>query len=230
MREIIAVLIVLTFSYNSYSQSEKFRLGLTASPMLTWTKPDKAFDKGKIRMGFEYGLITDISFNDEGNYGLSTGILLSLAGGNIEGPLQTASLALPAATAITAKLQYISIPLLLKLKTNKINDKISVYGKFGTLQSFRYRAKADFENAIDEETGVNIAKKTKSIDNASTVKSKLFNFSVQVGAGIEYYVSDRTSIITGIYYNHGFIPVLKEDVTRSEATMSNLGLRLGVMF
>lgn len=223
------MLIVVAFTLNAFAQ-ERFRLGLTASPMLTWTKPDRAFDKGKMRMGFEYGLITDIGFNDDGNYGISTGILLSLAGGNIEGPLQTPSLAIPSATTVTAKLQYVSLPLLLKLKTNKINDKISVYGKFGTLQSFRYRAKADIVNGIDEETGVNIAKKTNSIDNPSTVKSKLFNFSVQVGAGIEYYVSERTSIITGIYYNHGFIPVLKEDITRSEATMSNLGLRLGVMF
>jgi len=230
MRKIIVVLIVVAFSFNAFSQSQKFRLGLTASPMLTWTKPDKAFDKGKLRMGFEYGLITDIGFNDEGNYGLSTGLMLSLSGGNIEGPLQTSSLALPAPTIVTSKLQYISIPLLLKLKTNKINDKIAVYGKFGTLQSFRYRAKADFKNGIDEETGVNIAKKTNSIDNPSTVKSKLFNFSVQVGAGIEYYVSERTSIVTGIFYNHGFISVLKEDLTRSESTMSNLGLRLGVMF
>jgi hypothetical protein len=230
MRKIIVVLIALAFSISLFAQSERLRLGLTASPMLSWTKPDKAFDSGKLRMGFEYGLITDIGFNDDGNYGISTGILLSLSGGNIEGPIQTSSLAIPSATTVTSKLQYISMPLLLKLKTNKINDKISVYGKFGTLQSFRYRAKGDFKNSIDDETGVNIAKKINSADNPYTVKSRFFNLSVQAGAGIEYYVSERTSIITGIFYNHGFLPVLREDITRSEATLSNLGLRLGVMF
>jgi hypothetical protein len=51
-----------------------------------------------------------------------------------------------------------------------------------------------------------------------------------VGGGAEYYVSDRTSILLGLYYNHGFLAVLKENSTGSEATLSNLGLRMGIMF
>jgi hypothetical protein len=219
MRKIAVMLIVVLAVVQANAQ--KVRLGLHASPQLTWLKPDRSFDKGKVRAGFEYGLITDIAFNDDANYGISTGVNLSLTGGNIEGPLNT---------NVKAKLQYVSIPVLLKLRTNKINDKWAVYGKFGTLVSFRYKAKADIINGIDEDTGINIAKKINTTDNPSTIKSTLFNFSLQVGSGVEYYVSDRTSILLGLYYNHGFLSVLNEKNTGSDATLSNLGLRMGIMF
>jgi hypothetical protein len=219
MRKIVVLLIVALFSFQAMAQ--KVRLGLHASPQLTWLKPDRNFDKGKIRAGFEYGLITDIAFNDDANYGISTGVNLSLTGGNIEGPLNT---------NVKAKLQYVSIPVLLKLRTNKINDKWAVYGKFGTLASFRYKARGDIKTFAGTLDGANLAKKINTTDNPSTIKSTLFNFSLQVGSGVEYFVSDRTSIMLGLYYNHGFLSVLNEKNSGSEATLSNLGLRMGIMF
>lgn len=228
MRKIVVLLIVALFSFQAMAQ--KVRLGLHASPQITWLKADRSFDKGKVRAGFEYGLITDIAFNDDANYGISTGVTLSLTGGNITGPLQTPSLAVPSTTKVTAKLQYVSIPILLKLRINKINDKWAVYGKFGTLVSFRYKARGDIQTFAGDLEGANLAKKINTTDNQSTIKSTLFNFSLQVGSGVEYYVSDRTSILLGLYYNHGFLSVLNEKNTGSEATLSNLGLRMGIMF
>lgn len=213
------MLIAVFFSL--FAVAQKVRIGLSASPMLTWTKPDKAFDKGKIRAGFEYGLITDFALNDEGNYSISTGVYMSLAGGNIEGPLNTSA---------KIKLQYLSLPLLLKLKTDKFSDKYAVYGTFGTLSSFRIKSSADVEAGVLKYEGVNISKKVYSEDNPTSIKSNFFNVSLQVGAGLEYYITERTSFVTGIFFNHGFIPVVKEDVSGSRAVLNNLGLRLGIMF
>jgi hypothetical protein len=222
MRKIIMTLVIALFAVHCFAQ--KVRLGITASPMLSWTKPDKSFSKGKMRGGLEYGLVTDIALNDDGNYNISTGLILSVTGGNIEGP---SGLNMNA----RFKLQYITLPILLKLKTDRFKDNFAFYGTFGVLNGFRYSAKADVElNGQEIFSNESITKK----NNPAIFKSTLYNFSLQAGAGIEYYVSDKTSIVGGLFYNHGFIPVIKYEPGGTslnlKATLSNLGLRLGVMF
>src|SRR5690606_31932804 len=122
MRKII-LFSVFTFVMLGFASAQKVRLGLTASPTITWMKPDKFYSSGKVRAGFEYGLLTDIAMNDDGNYNISTGILLSINGGNATLPL----------TNIKFQVQYVSLPLLLKLKTHRFgSDKFAAYGQFGT--------------------------------------------------------------------------------------------------
>lgn len=219
MKKLLVLVLTIIHCY-SFAQ-DKFRLGLHVSPTLGWTKPDNGFSTGKVRAGVEYGLITDFAFNDNGNYSLSTGVSLAVTGGNIEGPLNSNA---------QFKLQYVTIPILLKLKTDQFKDKFAVYGKFGLLNSFRYASKSTIEaGGITFFENENINKK----DNGTGFYSTLFNFSLQAGAGVEYYISDNTSLLMGVFYNRGFIPAVKQNIPGDDDArmiLNNFGLRLGVMF
>jgi hypothetical protein len=224
MRKIILFLIVIIATGNVYAQ-RSFRLGLSASPMISWTKPNnKNADKGKVRAGFEYGLIADYMFNDDGNYGMSSGILFSIEGGNVE-PI----VPFVANNNVRLKYQYIQIPLALKLRTDRFaNDKIAVYGNFGGSNNFRIASKADVKIGgitIAENENIN---KTTSFGTYD-VKSRVYDFSLLAGGGIEYFISENTSIIAGFFYNHGFTNIIKDNAN-NKISLSNFGLRAGVMF
>jgi len=221
MRKII-LLTLIGISFLNVAAQKKFRMGLTTSPMLTWAKPkDNSVDKGKIRGGFQYGLIIDYMFQEDGNYGITTGILFSMEGGNLEPPLANSNIRL--------KYQYAQLPIALKLRTDRFaNDKIAVYGNFGGTNGFRISSKADIKlGGVEYAEDENINKETNF--GTYVVKSKLYNFQLLAGAGIEYFLSENTSLIGGLFYQHGFTNIIKDN-RDSKAILSNLGLRIGLMF
>jgi hypothetical protein len=223
MRKIILVSLFGFFCLNVFAQ-KKFRMGLTTSPMLSWSKPStNNVEKGKMRAGFEYGLMVDYMFNDDANYGLFTGLLFSIEGSNLEPAPANID------NNIRLKYQYVKLPIALKLRTDRFaGDKIAVYGNFGGLNGFRIASKADVTVA-----GVDVAEDQNINKNFSfgtyTVKSRVYNFQLMAGAGIEFFVSENTSILAGFFYNHGFANVIKDSFS-NKATLSNFGLRAGVMF
>lgn len=220
MKKNITALFFILSTYALVAQSVKF--GFNTSPLLSWTNPNKGLNNGKIRAGFEYGLITDFYFNDDAKYGISSGMFFSIVGGNIQANGNS---------NLKAKLQYVNIPALLKFQTDKLNDKIAIYGNFGFINSFRFRARGDFKSSGGfSANDVNIAKSTSSNGNPTTIKSNLYNFSLHIGSGIEYYLTDKTSVILGLFYTHGFANVVKEKNTNAKAQLSNIGLRTGLMF
>lgn len=176
------------------AQDSKFDFGLKVSPTLAWMKGSGELSNNGSRIGFAYGLMADINFTN--NYALGTGIDVTYRGGKLK---QGDTL------KIKSVLQYIEIPVTLKLKTNEIGY-ITYFGKVGFAPGFNIKAAGDFS------------------------KSEIFplNLALVVGAGAQYSLGGKTALLAGLTFNNGFMDVIK--AKSQKATSNFLSLDLGVMF
>ncbi|HEY0177714.1 MAG TPA: porin family protein [Pedobacter sp.] len=149
MRRILTglFLLILTgsaFAQNSMERDYGFRLGLAAYPTIGWVKPETGKSNG-VNLGFAYGLLADFDFAR--NYSFSTGLTITTINGKsteINPRPYAAANADPTAYDLKYKLQYIEVPLTLKLKTDKIGY-FRWYGQFGLSNDFNTGAKQDVQ-------------------------------------------------------------------------------------
>jgi opacity protein-like surface antigen len=216
----ILLVSALIVSVNMTGQETKF--GINFDPVISWFSPNtKQLDKAGAKLGFNGGLMIERSFKK--NYVFATGIDLTYLGGNLQyndGPVtftvdEDKDVTLDSTTTVEYTLQYLSIPLSLKLKTNPIGY-ISYYGQLGLTPQFNISAKAtsDNGNLLDKD---NVKKEIG-----------LFNLSFFIGAGIEYDLGGSTALNLGIFYNNGFIDQLSNKDYK--AALNYVNLRLGVLF
>jgi hypothetical protein len=216
----IVLFIALFVSINLAGQG--LRIGINFDPVISWFSPNtKHLDKAGAKLGFNGGLMIETNFKD--NYAFATGLDLTFLGGNLQyndGPVtftvdDDKIVTIDSATTVEFALQYISIPLSLKLKTNAIGN-ITYFGQLGLTPQFNISAKAtsDNGNLLDKDNvGEDIG---------------LFNLSFFIGGGIEYNLGGTTALNLGIFYNNGFIDLLASDEYKS--ALNYVNLRLGVMF
>lgn len=199
---------------------QKVSIGLMANPLVSWMRIDNGdIEREKAKFGVEYGVLTDINFTE--NYALSTGVSMMLSGGTINymnGSLDSLD------TSVKLNLQYINIPLYLKLKTNEIGY-ITYYGEFGIINQFRIKSRADSEQGGIKEESVNIGKK----DNDIGIRAQPYTMGLHIGGGIEYSVSTRTRIQAGVFYNNGFVNII-QDRDDDKIYLNNFGIRAAVIF
>jgi hypothetical protein len=192
---LITLAFVAAFS-SLYAQSNdsKFNFGLKLSPTLAWFKPSGEIKGDGAKIGFAYGLVADINFT--ANYAFETGIDVTYRGGKIKYDFDKKA---------SSTLQYIELPLTLKLKTNEIGY-MTYFGKFGFAPGVNIRATGDIS-----KSDINVP-----------------NLALIVGLGTQYSLGGKTSLLVGVTFNNGFLDVLK--LKEAKATTNFLALDLGVMF
>ncbi len=217
MKKYIIVIIFL-FSF-LYIQSQDLRFGVFVDPLLSWLTPDtKNINRDGLRIGIKGGLILDKYFAK--NYAFTTGVSISNMGGNLHykdsviiETLETKQILNPE-SRVEYKLQYVSVPVGLKFKTNQIGY-FTFFAQLGFTPQVNIKAKADAsDNQIDNE---NISKELNP-----------FNISYFFGGGLEYSIGGNTALIGGIIFNNGFIDVLSSKNVKE--TLSFLSIRFGIMF
>jgi len=215
----ILLFTALIVSLNLAGQD--FRIGLNFDPVMSWFSPNsKTIEGAGAKLGFNGGLMLETTFRQ--NYVFATGIDLTYLGGNLLYDNSTiitvdkdADTTLLANTTVEYTLQYLSIPLSLKLKTNPIGY-ISYYGQIGLTPQFNISAKATSDNG-------------NKLDNDNVNKEiGLLNLSFFIGGGIEYDLGGTTALNIGIFYNNGFIDLLADKDYK--AALNYVNLRLGVLF
>lgn len=103
------------------------------------------------------------------------------------------------------KATYITIPLVLKLKTKEIGT-LTYFGQFGVNSCIRWKAKANDNltvmgsTVIEEKSGVEITK-----------DFSVYTAALTFGAGAELNLSGSTSLLFGLNYNLGFTNVVKKN-------------------
>lgn len=198
---------------------QDLRLGIFADPMITWMNTDVTeITNDGTRMGVNIGLSVEKFFTE--NYAFSTGIHISNNGGRLSFKDSTSfetdneTLNLAPNSLVKYKLQYISIPLGLKLKSDEIGYS-TFFATVGMLPEINIKAVGDIPSVDIENAGI-------------SDEIALFNLSYYIGAGMEYSLGGKTSLSTGITYTNGFINVSNADGYR--ATIKNVSLRAGIIF
>jgi hypothetical protein len=121
---------------------------------------------------------------------------------------------LPPQTKVAYNLNYLSLPIALKLKSNEIGYLI-------------YFAEMGFLPQVNIGSRATSAGGALNKDNVSKEINAL-NMSFFFGGGIEYNIGGPTSLVAGIFFNNGFIDVLSAD--QHKAAINFMNIRFGVMF
>lgn len=240
MKKIVAIAAFLSLSLSIIAQDD-IRFGFQLSPSFSWmnTNTSKINPSGT-NLGLKLGMTGEYYFRE--NYAFTSGIgfyfnnggtLLHDFGGSYwpKSDLPSSLDTLPNNVKLKYSIQYLEIPVGMKLRTRE----------FGYLRYFMEPAitiglKTQARGTI-EGTGVkndgekyNIRKEVNSL-----------NLSWGISAGVEYGISDNTSLVAGLGFQVGFTDVTDDkgqvfDPERgtvrekSKGTNNSITIRLGIMF
>ncbi len=232
MKKQIIFLSLVFFSIAASAQETYdggVHFGLKASPSLAWLRSDtKGLDTDGSKVGFIYGLITEFKFAQR--YAFATGIDIDYRGGKFKSIQNLKTIANEdsiVSTSSTYSLQYIEIPITLKLKTNEIGS-ITYYMQVGVAPGYTIRARMDYESTTQTTTSgvvVNSNASDEKVDILEDINN--LNVSMILGAGLEYTLSGTTVLLAGLQFSNGFTDIYDGD---AKVNSNYLALNLGVLF
>lgn len=207
---------VLTTAQNI--TSKKAQLGFTATPTFGWislpTGQTPVIESDGLRTGFSYGVIADFPFSD--NYYFSTALAVSTINAKTREQVSTG-----AATNLSTsvyKLQYLELPLTLKLKSNEIQNK-RFYGQFGLSTSIKMTSKKDVMYTNPTKKDV---KNMDILHEINIVRTGLL-----IGGGAEWKIGGSMALLTGVSYSNGISDIFNFE---RKAKNSYMALNLGIFF
>lgn len=217
------LIVIANLTYSQGYISQKFRLGIIAEPAISWMSSDnRDVEYNNSRFGLNAGLAVDYYFQE--NYALSTGLTINSSGGDM---IFRKSMTfhhseiidtLPENVSITYKLQYIELPLLLKLSTNQIGST-KYFVRIGFCPQLNIKAIADASafNIRDEKINKEI---------------NLFNLSYYISGGFEYELAGNTTMLISLFYKNGFVDITENfvDGIIDKSSLKNLGLSIAILF
>ncbi|MEA1887743.1 MAG: porin family protein [Bacteroidota bacterium] len=218
------LLICITASWPAQkSFSQNIQIGLYTEPLISWFSSDTELTANEgARPGLAFGLTIDRYFAR--NYAFSTGISIINASGRLSYSdtllirLKNTQTELVAGDKITYRIQYLSIPLGIKLKTNQIGY-MTFFANAGLNPKIIIGGKADIPS--EDIKKVNVTKELK-----------LFNLGYNITAGMEYSLGGRTAVMLGLVYEDNFMDVTKDYSGQAEDKISHhmLRFRIGINF
>jgi len=198
---------------NAQDDFRKFKFGLKGSPNLSWFKPDGAktdFVNDGVRFRFSYGLVTEFAFGN--NYSFFTGVeLLSTGGGlNFEDKgYYKAGDDFFLLSKRSYTLNYVNIPLSLKMTTNEVGF-MRYFATFGVDLGTRTKARAKDEVKTFSSTG--FAATTVTREDIDVLKEvPLFRLGLNIGIGTTYNISGNTDLLVSLNWSNGFVNSLKKE-------------------
>lgn len=229
MKKLITLLVLSTIVITATAVTNNgLHFGLKAAPSLAWLRTDsKGLVSNGSKFGFTYGLITEFKFSD--NYSFATGIDVTYRGGKTRSTKESILANGNVGTTISDNsitLQYVEIPLTLKLKTNEIGY-LTYYLQAGLAPGINIRARNDLKYSTqDKTTGAVTTFESTNDDISSNINT--LNLSMVIGGGVEYTLSGSTVLLAGIQFNNGFLDV--DDRTDYKVNSNYLALTLGILF
>lgn len=224
---------------NLHAQDEGVRFGIKLAPNMSWLKSDtKGLENDGSKIGYTFGLATEFPIGADGNYRFATGLFLNAVGGKYFQAFTFTenNQQLTKDLSSDISLQYVQIPLTMKLMTKEIGY-MRYYGQLGFDAAFNVRAKANFDDVVVDPTTqtITFVKQDKEDikDNIQPIRAGLV-----VGAGLEYNFSGSTTLQAGITYNNGLTNLLKKvevvdasgAVKKAKLLQNYLELNLAIFF
>jgi len=248
MKKIVLILSFLAFlTFTKAQDVRNLRVGLIFSNALLIPSSDNVNIKSLVSYGFDYGISFDYFFTD--NYAFSTGVFIDnpfiyrnngIANfssdfyneASLSKATPLSEFAVKNGIGITTignqeeiTGMHLNIPLSFKLKTNEIGY-FKYFGDVGILNSFRIQSRYSLKGTDIQKVKFG---KTNNAELPINYHTNLYNFSLKIGGGIEWTISDRTALLVGIYYYNGFVDFI-EDGDNKATYMRKLSLRTGILF
>lgn len=214
MKKLSVIIFFLIYSGFVFSQDETdsyrpFRFGLKAEPNIGWLKPETSTYKyKKPALGFAYGIMMDIGLGSN-NYALYTGLDVVYFGGTIEYPnyVLVDNIGYIGRSETKYSLQYLNVPLHLKLKTNEIGY-LTYFAHMGIDAGIKLKSNASVNNTLSGATS-QFEYSEKKIDVSN--ETKLFRPAMCIGIGAEYNISGNTSFVFGASFHNGFTNIFSKN-------------------
>ena len=248
MKKFILAISISLFSFFTVDAQDlsSFRFGFQASPNFSWMTTDVNFiNPNGIIPGLKLGAVSEYYFQP--NYAITSGIGFSFnTGGRLlndfpgtywsETNLGIGVDTLAAGTNLKYNLQYVEIPVGLKMRTRE----------FGYLRYFVEIPiiTLGFESQArgTVSTTTRVSEDPQAIEDVN-IREEIFGLSISwgFGGGAEYSLSQTTSLIAGLYYQRYIIDITDNNgmtfhntlgnLRNTEKTViNNITLRLGVIF
>ncbi|WP_153042639.1 porin family protein [Rufibacter ruber] len=200
---ILFCLVAILFLGSRHAEAQveigvKFAPSITSNRTLAQDKYN--FEGDGVGGGFGVGVMADYFFG--ANYAVSSGLMYNIKGGTVRYSYTQpiAPGALDGATSITMSgeddlsLQYLEIPIALKLFTNEISTDTKLYFQAGGSLNTMLAAKVN-------------DKKVDSEGDKFTKRFNLFEIDVLIGVGVERQIGVSTKLFGGITYHRGLTDV-----------------------
>jgi hypothetical protein len=175
--------------------------------------------------------LADITLTE--NYFVKTGFSIDYLNGKLSYPDQLLIEDVPPIyTSGTLQrkynLRYFEIPVTMKMRTNQFG-KMAFYGEIGFGTSFNLKAKSEDEFFPEDGSPSNQS------ENDIKDEINLIKGSMIVGAGLEYFIDESTSIVSSLTFNNGLTNILKGENSidqgiKQRATLYYFQLNIGIMF
>jgi len=227
------LLLLILGNFQSNAQDSKFRLGIRFAPNLAMTrvldvKEDDGikFENNGVGLRFSAGLTGDFYFGK--NYSFYTGLWYSV---------QRAGIKFSDADGTSGKaihnLQYVQIPVALKLFTNEIATDTKLYFVLGSTLGLKIDEK-EKEWEVSGPNGRGFSK--PGAGNSYSY----FDAGLLLGAGAEMQMGENTILFGGLSYNRGLVNVQSDKGSFNDKgkkasdsfkiTNSLLSLEVGIKF
>ena len=219
MKRILVILTFLGAFLSLYAQSTRVKFNVEMDPQSSWFRSDEVSvepDGSIIHM--HAGLNMDYYFAE--NYAFVLGVGINNLGGNLlyadstEFSSKGEILLVEPNQSVKLNLQYIDIPIGLKLKTEEMGYA-TYFLQLGFNPMINLNAKASSEDESYDKVDIK-----ESINT--------FCLGYHVGLGIEYNLGGSTTLIGGIRWSSGLTDVTDND--RANVTLNSISLHLGVLF
>ena len=206
----------------------KIRIGIYGDFGLSYLKP-KANDyvSDGIRGSYSYGLVVD--YNLTRNYTFSTGVRFSSYGGKL---MFNDTIPAQGSTLLKYRVNYLEIPLALKLKTNDMGY-FKPFVQIGLNNGFRLSASTDNEFTA---TGASSPATTENVDAVDL--TSFYRLSLEFGIGSEFSISQSLSAFAILTFQNGLTNSLtgtnwdwtESKETKNSAMFKKFALTVGLMF
>lgn len=225
--KIILLTIIILFGFQTFAQQKPFRFGMKVAPNIAWISSDtEDYENDGTVVGFSWGFLADITLME--HYFLKTGFNFDYLNCKLKLPYDSISQELTGGSLFRKyNFRYLEIPLTMKMRTNQFG-KFAFYGNIGFGASFRIKAKSkdEFVNEMDSSR--------HNEENDIMDEITLFRGSLIVGAGIEYFIDQSTSLVIDITYNNGLSNIFKGDNSvndlKQKGHLNFVQFNVGIMF
>jgi len=218
MRRILLTTLILGAILSIQAQS-RVKFNVQVDPQFAWfNSDDDAVKPNGSIFHMQVGLQMDYFFAE--NYAFALGVGINNLGGNLlysdstEFSSKGEALLVEPGQSVKMNLQYIDIPIGLKLKTEELGYA-TFFLQLGFNPMININAKASTDDgAMDKE------------DIRENIH--LFNLGYHAGIGVEYKLGGSTALVGGLRWSAGLTDVSDND--RANVKTNVLTIHIGVLF